>query len=387
MVNQSGNILISLLLFGCLITNLIKSSEGAYYGYNQNLQDLVDNEDLIGGYEAGILSQKSLQEIGNLRDDNSAWEPEFPRLTEDSDWLKNDFLNNLGQVAGISSHKNDTLYIFHRGNHIWDHRTFDLNEHYKHIGSGPIPNDTVVVVDTKTGKVIKSWGANKFYLPHGISLDKEGNIWLTDVALQQVFRFKKDDLDKPDLILGQPFQPGHDFHHFCLPTDVAVASSGLVYISDGYCNRRILIVSPSGTVLDEIGIKDNLFIPHSLVLLEEENLICVADRENRRILCYTAGLDDRSRSGILTFNVNHPRLNRVFAVDHVGDVLFALSVPNDESQSEGVTLDLATERIIDTWKPASGFGQPHDITVSLDKKSLFVSDIDPKSPKIYKFNM
>lgn len=61
MVNQSGNILISLLLFGCLIANLIKPSEGAYYGYNQNLQDLVDNEDLIGGYEAGILSQKSLQ--------------------------------------------------------------------------------------------------------------------------------------------------------------------------------------------------------------------------------------------------------------------------------------------------------------------------------------
>lgn len=61
MVNQSVQILISLLLLGCLITNLIKPSEGAYYGYNQNLQDIVDNEDLIGGYEAGILSQKSLQ--------------------------------------------------------------------------------------------------------------------------------------------------------------------------------------------------------------------------------------------------------------------------------------------------------------------------------------
>lgn len=92
-------------------------------------------------------------------------------------------------------------------------------------------------------------------MPHGISLDREGNIWLTDVALQQVFRFKRDDLEKPDLVLGEPFQPGRDWNHFCLPTDVVVASTGLVYISDGYCNSRILILSPSGKVLSEIGIK------------------------------------------------------------------------------------------------------------------------------------
>lgn len=129
-----------------------------------------------------------------------------------------------------------------------------------------------------------------------------------------------------------------------------------------------------------------MVIPHSLVLLEEENLICVADREKRRILCYTAGLD-RTQPGILTFNINHPRFNRIFAIDHVGDLLFALSVPEDESQSEGIIFNLATERIVNAWKPRSGFRQPHDLTISSDRKSIFVSDIDPKGPKIFKFNM
>lgn len=59
MVNQIGS---QLIIFICwLIVNLIKPGNGAYYEFNQNPQALIDNEDLIAGYEPGILSQKSLQ--------------------------------------------------------------------------------------------------------------------------------------------------------------------------------------------------------------------------------------------------------------------------------------------------------------------------------------
>ena len=40
-------------------------------------------------------------------------------------------------------------------------------------------------------------------MPHGLSFDPDGNAWLTDVALHQVFRFNKNDLKAPDLVLGE----------------------------------------------------------------------------------------------------------------------------------------------------------------------------------------
>lgn len=96
-------------------------------------------------------------------------------------------------------------------------------------------------------------------MPHGISLDSDGNVWLTDVVRHQVFRYKRDSYSKPDLVLGEAFIPGRDDRHFCMPTDVVVSTSGIVYISDGYCNSRILIVSSQGELLDEIGLEGKVF--------------------------------------------------------------------------------------------------------------------------------
>ena len=70
-------------------------------------------------------------------------------------------------------------------------------------------------------------------MPHGISVDAAGNVWVTDAALHQVFRFPSGDTSKPDLVLGEPFVPGSDRQHFCKPTDVAVSSSGIAYIRSG----------------------------------------------------------------------------------------------------------------------------------------------------------
>ena len=110
-----------------------------------------------------------------------------------------------------------------------NYSTFDMNNVYNKRGGQPIANDTVLCLDPNTGKVMKSWGKNRFYLPHGISVDPQGNVWLTDVALHQVFRFKKDQFDEPDLTLGEPFVPGNDEKHFCKPT-VSVISSLLLSI-------------------------------------------------------------------------------------------------------------------------------------------------------------
>ena len=40
-----------------------------------------------------------------------------------------------------------------------------------------------------SGDLIKYWGENEFIMPHGLSVDKEDNIWVTDVGAHQIKKF------------------------------------------------------------------------------------------------------------------------------------------------------------------------------------------------------
>lgn len=56
---------------------------------------------------------------------------------------------------------------------------------------------TVLTLEPETGAVIGDWGRNLFYMPHGITLNAEDNVWLTDVALHQVFKVRAAVSAKP----------------------------------------------------------------------------------------------------------------------------------------------------------------------------------------------
>lgn len=57
-------------------------------------------------------------------------------------------------------------------------------------------------------------------------------------------------LEKPLLTLGKPFEPGSDMMHFCKPTGVAIDKETKdFYVSDGYCNSRIIKFNQDGKVL------------------------------------------------------------------------------------------------------------------------------------------
>ena len=166
--------------------------------------------------------------------------------------------------------------------------------------------DTILTVNA-TGHTINSWGKNMFFLPHMITVDKKNNIWLTDVALHQVFKFAPYGGDHTPLIaLGERFVPGSDDKHYCKPTSVAVSDDTTsFYVSDGYCNSRVIkygvTVTPSGThevkKLFEWGKGSGPFtvkqgpnsfnIPHGLALAEDRGEVCVADRENGRVQCFS----------------------------------------------------------------------------------------------------
>ena len=139
-------------------------------------------------------------------------------------------------------------------------------------------------------------------MPHGLSVDAETNLWLTDVAMHQVKKsigrnlfFEKTELlfkvfkysnGQRVLTLGEEFVPGSDSKHFCKPTDVAVTNDGSnIYVADGYCNSRIVKFDSKGNFLREYLLPENvepINIAHSILLIEQLELVCLADRENGR---------------------------------------------------------------------------------------------------------
>lgn len=65
-------------------------------------------------------------------------------------------------------------------------RSFDDNNNFRQRNDGPIAQETLLVLNSKTGAVLQKSGANRFYMPHGLTVDHLDNVWLTDVALHQV---------------------------------------------------------------------------------------------------------------------------------------------------------------------------------------------------------
>jgi peptidylamidoglycolate lyase len=106
-------------------------------------------------------------------------------------------------------------------------RSFNDTDYYQSILDGPIQDNTIVTLDAGNGAVIDQKGSGLFYMPHGMTIDRTGNMWLTDVALHQVFKFQPDK-DYPAITLGRRFEPGTSRNHLCKPTAVAVASTGEV---------------------------------------------------------------------------------------------------------------------------------------------------------------
>uniref|UniRef100_A0AAY5F2G2 Peptidylglycine alpha-amidating monooxygenase n=1 Tax=Electrophorus electricus TaxID=8005 RepID=A0AAY5F2G2_ELEEL len=294
----------------------------------------------------------------------------------------------LGQVSGLALDSSENLIIFHRGDHRWGVNSFDSNAIYQQKALGPIQQSTILVVDPVKGSVLKASGRNMFYLPHGITTDKDNNYWVTDVALHQVLKLSRDGKDTLLLTLGEAFVPGSDHGHFCQPTDVAVdPDTGNVYISDGYCNARVLKFSPEGKYLTHWGAgyldrrrRGPFRIPHSLAFAPDKRELLVADRENGRVQCFMAD------TGEFVKEIKKDEFGgEVFAVAYAPVHSGLIYVVNGESPYgnfaplQGFMLNYSTKEILDTFAPETQkFKMPHDIVVAKDG-SVFVGDASSDS--------
>ncbi|XP_048077034.1 peptidyl-glycine alpha-amidating monooxygenase isoform X33 [Ursus arctos] len=297
-----------------------------------------------------------------------------------------------GQVSGVALDLQNNLVIFHRGDHVWDGNSFDSMFVYQQRGLGPIEEDTILVIDPNNAAVLQSSGKNLFYLPHGLSVDKDGNYWVTDVALHQVFKLDPNSKGGPLLILGRSMQPGSDRNHFCQPTDVAVdPDTGTIYVSDGYCNSRIVQFSPTGEFITQWGEESSrsnpkpgqFSVPHSLALVPHLGQLCVADRENGRIQCFTTDTKEFVRE------IKHASFGRnVFAISYIPGLLFAVNGKpffGDQDPVQGFVMNFSSGEIIDVFKPVrKHFDMPHDIAASGDG-TVYVGDAHTNT--VWKFTL
>ncbi|XP_054345026.1 peptidyl-glycine alpha-amidating monooxygenase isoform X16 [Pongo pygmaeus] len=297
-----------------------------------------------------------------------------------------------GQVSGVALDPKNNLVIFHRGDHVWDGNSFDSKFVYQQIGLGPIEEDTILVIDPNNAAVLQSCGKNLFYLPHGLSIDKDGNYWVTDVALHQVFKLDPNNKEGPILILGRSMQPGSDQNHFCQPTDVAVdPGTGAIYVSDGYCNSRIVQFSPSGKFITQWGegssgsspLPGQFTVPHSLALVPPLGQLCVADRENGRIQCFKTDTKEFVRE------IKHSSFGRnVFAISYIPGLLFAVNGKphfGDQEPVQGFVMNFSNGEIIDIFKPVrKHFDMPHDIVASEDG-TVYIGDAHTNT--VWKFTL
>ncbi|XP_062944035.1 peptidyl-glycine alpha-amidating monooxygenase isoform X7 [Cynocephalus volans] len=297
-----------------------------------------------------------------------------------------------GQVSGVALDPKNNLVIFHRGDHVWDGNSFDSKFIYQQRGLGPIEEDTILVIDPNNAAVLQSSGKNLFYLPHGLSVDKDGNYWVTDVALHQVFKLDPNSKGDPLLILGRSMQPGSDQNHFCQPTDVAVdPGTGAVYISDGYCNSRIMQFSPSGKFITQWGEESSgsnpkpgqFSVPHSLALMPHLDQLCVADRENGRIQCFKTDTKEFVRE------IKHESFGRnIFAISYIPGLLFAVNGKpyyGNQQPVQGFVMNFSNGEIIDVFKPVrKHFDMPHDIVASEDG-TVYIGDAHTNT--VWKFTL
>jgi len=166
------------------------------------------------------------------------------------------------EVAGVAVDKQDRAFVFTRGEHP-------------------------VIVFDRDGNFLRSWGEGVIRRAHGITIDADDMVWLTDDLHHTVRKFTPEG--KLLLTIGNPDEPaelqgGKPFNR---PTHVAICPrSGYLFVSDGYGNSRVHKYAPDGAHVmswGEPGTDPGQFnLPHNLVT-DQDGTVYVADRENHRV--------------------------------------------------------------------------------------------------------
>jgi len=135
-----------------------------------------------------------------------------------------------------------------------------------------------------SGRLLKSFGAGMFLFPHGIAVDRDGNVWITDgqAANGKGFTVVKFNPDGKVLMTLD--------YAFNQPNDVAIAPNGDIFVAEGHTpmmgSAQILKFNKDGKFLMKWGRHGSgpgeFEVPHALAF-DSRGRLFVGDRANNRI--------------------------------------------------------------------------------------------------------
>jgi hypothetical protein len=182
----------------------------------------------------------------------------------------------LGESVGVATNSKGHIFVYHRSANT---RLFEFD---------------------KDGTFLKEIGKGYygFEFAHSVRVDSEDNIWTVDEGTNVVTKFSPEG--KVLMVLGRrpPAVEGavatrtganlpSEKYIFCRPTDVGWDAQGNIFVSDGYCNNRVVKFDKNGRFLAQVGSekagKDpgQFNLPHGLQVDHQGN-VYVADRTNIR---------------------------------------------------------------------------------------------------------
>jgi streptogramin lyase len=183
-------------------------------------------------------------------------------------WAKLPAGVSWGGVISVDPAPNGDIWVFHR-------------------------SDPTILRFDQSGKVVKSFGAGLFAQAHGMTVDRDGNVWVTDAQTkdgkgQQVFKFSPEG--KVLLTLGKAGIVGDGNDVFSGPADVVIARNGDIFVADGHIAGtpigRIVKFSKDGRFIKAWGKRGKgpgeFDTPHAMAM-DSQGRIFVADRGNNRI--------------------------------------------------------------------------------------------------------
>lgn len=254
----------------------------------------------------------------------------------------------FGRVSAVATDSKGLVYVFQRGPKA----------------------DPLCVFDAK-GNFVRSWGKGMFGNPHGLRVDRDDNVWVTDNGDHQVMKFT--NTGKLIFKLGVRGQAGTTDSTFNRPTDIAFAPNGNdVYISDGYGNSRVVKISNEGKFLltwGKRGTKPGEFnIPHS-VAVDSHGIVYVSDRENNRIQIFDADgkfLRQWNHLGA-TQNIFITPKDEMWIITHRDNIE---DITYDTLAGRIMHIDLATGKILGSMESPG-----HWITVSKTGPDMYIGSL------------
>jgi DNA-binding beta-propeller fold protein YncE len=159
--------------------------------------------------------------------------------------------------------------------------------------------DTAFFEFDRNGKFVRAFGDKVFMRAHGLRIDRDDNLWATDVNAHVVMKFSPRG--DPLLTLGTKGQAGEwneaaGSHKLNQPNDIAIGRNGDVFVVQGHTpgfnggDARVLRFDRNGRFIKSWGGKGTapgqFQVAHGIDIDRAGNL-WVADRENQRVEVFT----------------------------------------------------------------------------------------------------